>query len=561
MNMSHRALSRLCTAGLAAVLLFMTSFAVIEGLSMSAASQTTSRATRLGDAYERARYAVAGEESLERKYRLEPGRQVLSRYRGVAGDYVGALNSVAALGSAGDRALVRRLSSRQRLYRAAIDRLFAAVDARDVRTVLHVDLHQVDPLFSAIETPVKAAAAAHRMAAFGATKSLTQRADALKLAAPGGFVVGMGLLAVFVLVLVRVGRREAAHEAELGVLGRAALEDSLTGLPNRRKLAQDLDRELAGTSASAPLALVLFDLDGFKGYNDAFGHPAGDALLARLGNRLRTAVVPSGEAYRLGGDEFCVLARAGGQHPERLTRLAADALSENGEGFSIGCSYGIALVPQEATTSEAALRLADQRLYTSKRSGRTSAGRQSSDVLLAAMRERQDSLAEHTNRVAELAERLAERLGLPIDQIENIRDAAALHDVGKVAIPDEILSKPGPLTPEEWVFMRQHTVIGERILSVAPALAHAASLVRASHECFDGTGYPDSLAGDEIPIGARIIAACDAFEAMTADRPYRRGRTQADAIVELERCAGTQFDPEMVGPLIQLLPAPARAAA
>ena len=293
---------------------------------------------------------------------------------------------------------------------------------------------------------------------------------------------------------------------------------------------------------------MLFDLDGFKGYNDAFGHPAGDVLLARLGNRLRTAVVPSGEAYRLGGDEFCVLARAGGQHPERLTRLAADALSENGEGFSIGCSYGIALVPRRRRPARPPCAWPTS--ACTPPSAPAAPRQADSPATCSWPRCGSARTAWRSTRTASPSWLSAWPSGSAYPS------AAALHDVGKVAIPDEILSKPGPLTPEEWVFMRQHTVIGERILSVAPALAHAASLVRASHECFDGTGYPDSLAGDEIPIGARIIAACDAFEAMTADRPYRRGRTQADAIVELERCAGTQFDPDMVGPAH---PAPPRA--
>jgi diguanylate cyclase (GGDEF)-like protein len=152
---------------------------------------------------------------------------------------------------------------------------------------------------------------------------------------------------------------------------------------------------------------VVFDLDGFKDYNDAFGHPAGDALLTRLGRRLQTAAGAAGEAYRLGGDEFCLLAPADGEHPERLARLGAGALSESGEGFAIGCSYGIALLPQEAASSEDALRLADRRLYAFKQSGRTSARTQSCDVLLATMSERHDCLTEHNDSVAALAERLS----------------------------------------------------------------------------------------------------------------------------------------------------------
>jgi diguanylate cyclase (GGDEF)-like protein/putative nucleotidyltransferase with HDIG domain len=559
--LSHRALSRLCTGGLAVVLLFMAGFAIVEALRIDAASQGTARSTQLADAYERARFAVATEESLERKYRLEPLPEVLSRFERAAADYGTALNDVAKLGATSDRALVGNLVSRQRSYRAAIGHMFDAVDSHEPRRVNDIDVHQVDPQFAVIEVTVDRAAAAHRTVALRQTAALSHEAGAIKLATPIAFLLGMALLGFFAMLLVKRGRRDAARETEVLVLAKAALEDSLTGLSNRRKLAQDLDHGLAQASASAPLALVIFDLDGFKDYNDAFGHPAGDALLARLARRLHTVAGGAGEAYRLGGDEFCLLAPADNQHPERLARLGAGALSEAGEGFAIGCSYGIALLPHEAASSEDALRLADRRLYVSKQSGRTSARSQSSDVLLATMSERDEGLTKHNLSVAALAERLAERLGLAPEQVATIRHAAELHDVGKVAIPDEILSKPGPLTADEWAFMHEHAAIGERILSAAPALTQVATLVGASHERYDGSGYPDGLAGEEIPIGARIIAACDSFAAMTSDRPYRSACSEADAIRELERCSGTQFEPDVVGPLIELLSAPVRAAA
>jgi diguanylate cyclase (GGDEF)-like protein len=539
----------------------MTGFAVVEALRIDATSHAAARASRLADAYGRARFAVAAEESLEHEYRVELRPELLSGYDRAAGDFVTALHDVARLGTSSDQALVRELGSRQRRYRRAISQMFGAVASHNARRVIDLHTHEVDPLFAGIEIAVFGAAARHRIVALRQTSALSHEARAIKLATPVAFLLGIALLTLFFRLLVKEGRRDAAREAEVLLLGKAALEDSLTGLSNRRKLAQDLDDGLAGASVSAPLALVAFDLDGFKGYNDAFGHPAGDALLARLGGRLYTAAGAAGEAYRLGGDEFCLLAPADDEHPDRLARLGAAALSEAGEGFSIGCSYGIALLPVEAATSEDALRLADKRLYTSKESGRSSARTQSSDVLLAAMCERYEGLGDHNDTVASLAERLAERLGLAPEQVETIRHAAELHDVGKVAIPDEILGKPGPLTDDEWVFMRQHTVIGERILSAAPALAQVAALVRASHERHDGAGYPDGLAGTEIPLGARIIAPCDTFAAMIRDRPYRAAGSHAEAIRELERCAGTQFEPEVVGALVELLAAPVRVAA
>jgi diguanylate cyclase (GGDEF)-like protein len=383
----HRALSRFCIGGLAVVLLSVTLFSIVEALRIDTASRAVARATQLADAYERARFAVATEESLERKYRLEPGREVHTRFDRAEGDYVSAIHDVARLGTARDKARADVLVSRQRSYRTAIDRMFSAVDSHDAQQVLNIDARQVDPLFAGIELSVDRAAAVHRIAALRQTTALSGEAGAVKLATPIAFVLRIALLVFFAKLLVKKGRRDATREAEVLVLAKAALEDSLTGLSNRRKLTHDLEHGVARATASAPLALVIFDLDGFKDYNDAFGHPAGDALLARLGRRLQTVAGTAGEAYRLGGDEFCLIAPAHDEHSQRLARLGARALSETGNGFAIGCSYGIALVPREAASSEAALRLADQRLYASKQTGRTWAGTESRDVLLAAMNE------------------------------------------------------------------------------------------------------------------------------------------------------------------------------
>ena len=153
------------------------------------------------------------------------------------------------------------------------------------------------------------------------------------------------------------------------------------------------------------------------------------------------------------------------------------------------------------------------------------------------------------------------RLGLPAHELEQVRQAAELHDVGKVAVPDAILEKRGPLDDEEWRFIRQHTVTGERIISAAPALVQVAKLVRSSHERWDGTGYPDRLAATDIPVGSRIVSACDALAAMVSDRPYREAVGLPAALEELARCAGTQFDPDVIAALTAVLTAPAAVAA
>ena len=324
-----------------------------------------------------------------------------------------------------------------------------------------------------------------------------------------------------------------------------AMTDPLTGLGNRRALALALEQQVPAPGSGHELLLIMFDLDGFKSYNDNFGHLAGDALLQRLGKKLNEHVAGVGTAYRMGGDEFCALIDAVGD-PFPLSVQAAFALSEQGDGFAIGCSYGSILLPTEAQDIKTALTIADERMYSQKRGGRMSASRQSRDVLLRAIAERSPDIGPHLRGVAELAASIAQTFDLPNDEIEQIRHAAELHDVGKVAIPDAILNKPGSLDDSERSFVRRHTLIGERIIAAAPALRRVATLVRSCHENFDGTGYPDRLSGEEIPLGSRIIAVCDAVVAMTADRPYGKAMNEQEALAELRRCAGTQFDPVVV---------------
>jgi two-component system, cell cycle response regulator len=338
----------------------------------------------------------------------------------------------------------------------------------------------------------------------------------------------------------------------------AAMTDALTGLGNRRALLLDLEAELAHADGGDSTVIVLFDLDGFKDYNDTFGHPAGDALLVRLGGRLKTAVAGRGSAYRLGGDEFCTLLRLDADRVGDDVDRAVAALHDRGEGFQVASSHGTVILPAEARDSARALQLADQRLYAQKGVRRRQATtRQVRDVLLQMVSERPPELRDHIDDVASLAQGVGRRLGLRAHELHEVVRAAELHDIGKMAIPDAILHKPGPLDAPEWEFMRQHTVVGERMLHVAPALAGVAQLVRWSHERVDGGGYPDGLRGEEIPLGARIVAVCDAFHAMTSDRPYRRAKTLDEAIAELERHAGTQFDSDVVAAFRAELASPA----
>jgi two-component system cell cycle response regulator len=341
--------------------------------------------------------------------------------------------------------------------------------------------------------------------------------------------------------------RQSRHEATT---------DALTGLGNRRQLRDDLTAHAADLDEERPLMLTLFDLDGFKHYNDTFGHLAGDQLLQRLGARLSELLAGHGTAYRMGGDEFCALwTQSGAGQASVATIDAVAALSERGEAFSIACSYGSVLLPNETTDATEALRLADRRMYVRKGSGRVSAGRQSSDVLLRALTEGDAQLDAELTGVADLACATASRLGVAEEEMEATRQTALLRDVGQVAIPEEILTKPGPFNESESAFMKRHTVVGERIIAGAPALAPVSRLVRSTHERYDGSGYPDGLAAEAIPMIARIVAVCDSYDAMVSTRAYRVPWKRSRAIAELRRCARTQFDPAVVEAFIGALEA------
>jgi diguanylate cyclase (GGDEF)-like protein len=329
-------------------------------------------------------------------------------------------------------------------------------------------------------------------------------------------------------------RRLSEHEA---------MTDALTGLGNRRKLFADMDRKIASLGSEQTVTVAIFDLDGFKAYNDTFGHPAGDALLARLGTRLAAAVGDRGNTYRIGGDEFVVTTAS--RSDARLLKAAQAALSERGEGFRIGCSLGSTRVVA-GITLEQALHVADQLLYANKRSGRSDLRTEVKDVLLQVLAEQNGNLVDHLGHVAALAWSTAVRLDLPPEQVERARLAAELHDIGKAAIPASILEKPGPLDPQERLFMQRHSTIGERIVAAAPTLQEIAPIIRSAHERMDGTGYPDGLRLEQIPICSRIIAVVDAYDAMTSDRPYQQAMSPEDALTELHQSAGTQFDAAVV---------------
>ena len=396
----------------------------------------------------------------------------------------------------------------------------------------------------------------------------TVRVDRMALRRRAGLIAGFGILVALAVLLVREyrdnqylavvllsavavaggGLRLILTHREISQLLKAANTDHLTGIPSGAKLSAD-----AAVLEGSPTTVIMLDLDGFKFYNDSFGHPAGDALLRRVAANLVQASGPEGRAYRIGGDEFCVLLPGEASENQPDIEAVGKATHIAGEGFKISASMGYADYPFEDDDVLGVLAIADNRMYMQKNLARTSPRSQVHDVLVRSLREREPALAEHTSRVSQLAGAVAEEIALSQEEYEIIERAAELHDVGKAATPDSILHKPGRLEPEEWDLMKQHTVIGERIISASPSLSPVAKLVRHSHEHWDGGGYPDQLSGTDIPLGSRIILSCDALEVMLSERPYSPALPLDVALEELERCAGDQFDPDVVAVLVRLV--------
>jgi diguanylate cyclase (GGDEF)-like protein len=371
---------------------------------------------------------------------------------------------------------------------------------------------------------------------------LTDDARFKSRVAKGGTMLIMLLAALSLIgLLLRFDRMRSRLTDELHV---QATHDPLTGLANRRQLSRDLLEAMDGATVERPARLVVFDLDGFKAYNDAFGHHGGDLLLTRLARALAVATAPHGTSYRLGGDEFCALFRKGAD--EHVVRRCLGALSEAGEAFAIGSSHGSVLLPTDSADPDLAMQLADERMYAEKNSGRASTSQQTRDLALKVLSVQQPDVEHHSEHVAELVGGVARRLGMSDAERSELVRAAELHDIGKIAIPYAILHKAGPLDDHEWEMMRRHVVIGANILSAAPALGHVAEIVRHHHERWDGHGYPQGLAGTEIPLASRIVFVCDSFDAMVSQRPHSEPMSAEGALDELRRNSGTQFDPQVV---------------
>jgi diguanylate cyclase (GGDEF)-like protein/putative nucleotidyltransferase with HDIG domain len=355
---------------------------------------------------------------------------------------------------------------------------------------------------------------------------------------------------------------------------RLALTDPLTGLGNHRHFHERLDHDLTeAEKKGVPLSVCIFDVDNFKELNDALGHPKGDLVLSQVAGRLRQ----DGEAFRIGGDEFALLLPG---RDEREALSVADgilrrvSLLEAAPGLGVRLSAGVVTYPQLGLDRSEIVTVADQALYLAKEHGKSRVRAYHPDLgdlpqftglgdapdrdarlkaaasLAHAVDARDAYTGRHSYVVAELSARVADLLGLAAEEVELVRLAGSLHDLGKLAIPEEILRKPGPLSESELLVLRRHPQIGYRMLR-SLGVEPVSTWVLHHHERWDGRGYPHGLGGEEIPLGSRILFVADAYDAMTSDRIYQEHVAHEEAVAELERCAGTQFDPQVVAVFVR----------
>ena len=382
---------------------------------------------------------------------------------------------------------------------------------------------------------------------------------------------GPGRLRIAVIDITERKLAEVAVKLFSQKMSELSLTDELTKLYNRRQFYKVLEIEIdRARRHNKPLSLAILDVDRFKDYNDKFGHSGGDNILQSLAGVMTSYLRKTDTSFRYGGDEFtAILPEIDSNKAKdivervRLKWLHMRKTESLGLENLIGFSAGIAEFPKNAETQDSLVFLVDAALYCSKRSGGNRStlvsemGEIPHDMLANASLDQVSALAAtvdakeahgygHSKRVADVAATIGNNVGLSSDELADLRGASLLHDIGKIGISDAILNKSDRLTPLEWEVVKKHSIEGAKIVSQIKKVSNLAPLILHHHERYGGSGYPDGLKGQEIPLGSRIICIADAYETMVTPRSYGNVMSRNEALVELERCSGTQFDPEII---------------
>ncbi|MGL5615013.1 MAG: sensor domain-containing diguanylate cyclase/phosphohydrolase [Sarcina sp.] len=322
--------------------------------------------------------------------------------------------------------------------------------------------------------------------------------------------------------------------------------DILTGIKNRTYF-EEVEKEYS-KKENLPLGVIMGDVNGLKLLNDTFGHQEGDKLLKAVANVLEESCKDIGEVFRIGGDEFVILVpNSNSKHCDKIINDIIKKCSKyKNDLFNISISLGAGVKETESCDIYKILKEAEDKLYRKKLLQKQSVKSSILNLLKVGLGVRSVETEQHTERVMDWAMKIGEQLGLERSLIDELIIAAELHDIGKIGISESILLKPSKLTDEEYAIMKTHSEIGYRIVMASSELKSVAKSVLHHHEKWDGTGYPMGLKGEEIPLISRIINICDSYDVMVNDRVYKKAMKKEDAITELRRVAGTQFDPKLV---------------
>ncbi len=572
---------RAAIAVIAAVILTLAGFAVWAARTTYQSVNNVQRLTTVNDAFQDARHAVAQENLAARRYQLFNAPVHMREYDVARAELNRSLTTVRAQGSPHDVQVAAAIARQNQSASARFAKLPATMQTNDIHKIDALADGRLQPLFDSMAATLNSSGREHSEAAL-ASLAQSRRSERVVVAITV-ITVTLGILLLWAAsaAMRYRDRLERVRQRELQRLKRAALTDSLSGLGNHRAFEEDLKRDLEhAAETGAELSLALLDLDGLKQTNDAHGHQAGDECIRSVGNALSQAG-PGTSAYRIGGDEFALIV-----HDRRavdtlyLVQHLQTRMTDASQTWPVSASGGVA---ESCPTlgRDALIRRADLALIQAKRSHRRcllynealeptlstpdqAAEQRHTDALATALARAVDAKDSYTHShcetVSELCGLIAQELGMGARHIGRLRLAGLLHDVGKIGITDTILQKPGPLTDDEFDVMKTHTRLGHAIVSAAERPIEAGWILH-HHERLDGTGYPDGLAGEQIPLESRIILVADAFEAITADRPYRMHRSADAAMVELERHAGTQFDRECVAALGRIVRPQLRHAA